>query len=195
MLTEYNKFIQKNLRNGKMTMREAAKLWNKRKVTIFRFRENELNKNRARVENDSGMEVELEFRKYKVERYKYLKLIDKVFRDGEFSVSLDSLYNGNSPQGTARKVFCELLAEAVKRGYVDYSDHISLFAIGQVKGSYIQLLRMYSRMGFQVYGTNHIGSDIFEDIELSREPVITGSPAVLMGATIRDVLKWCTGRF
>ena len=81
----------------------------------------------ARVEDeDLGLLVELEFKKYTVAKYREKKIINAVFKEGEFSLSLDSLYNGKAPQGTARKILCSLLTQAVNLGYVHEDSLISL---------------------------------------------------------------------
>lgn len=197
MLSEYNKFLRTHLKGGKMTMKQAAKLWNKKKGQTFRFREEEMDENMARVYDDSThLEVELEFKKHTVAKYKEKKHVDKVFKEGEFAVSLEALYNGDSPKGTARKVLCSFLSQAVNLGYVHEDNLISLFAIGDIDGSYVQLLRMYSRMGFEVYATKNIGSDIFEDISLGREPEFLSSSAhAFMGTSVGKLLQWCRGRY
>lgn len=197
MLSEYNKFIKAHLKGGKMTMKEAAKLWKKNKAQTFKFITEEIDKKTAKVEDeDVGLLVELEFKKYTVQMYKEKKIINQVFKEGEFDLSLDSLYNGTSPQGTARKILCALLTKALSLGYIHKNNLISLFAIGDIKGSYIQLIRMYTRMGFEVYGTKHIDSNIFEDIVLAREPkVLSSSALVLMGTSIGTLLDWCKGRY
>jgi hypothetical protein len=66
MLSEYNKFIRVHLKGGKMTMKEAAKLWSsqKKKAHTFRFREEEIDKDAARVyDNSTHLDVQLEFKK------------------------------------------------------------------------------------------------------------------------------------
>jgi len=199
MLSEYNKFIRTHLKGGKMTMKEAAKLWSsqKKKAHTFRFREEEIDKNAARVyDNSTHLDVQLEFKKHTVAKYKKKNLVDKVFKEGEFSLSLDALYNGDSPKETARRVMCSLLSQALDLGYIHEDNLISLFAIGEIDGSYVQLLRMYSRMGFEVYATKNIDSDIFEDIALGREPNLRSSSAyAFMGMSVGKLLKWCKGRY
>lgn len=197
MLSEYNKFIKTHLKGGKMTMKQAAKLWNQKKRLTFRFIEEDINDEIARVYDDSThLEVELEFKKHTVKKFKEKKQIDTVFKEGEFAVSLEALYNGESPKGTARKVLCSLLTQSVNLEYINEDNLISLFAIGDIDGSYVQLLRMYSRMGFEVYATKNIGSDVFEDIALSREPELLSSSAyAFMGTSVGKLLKWCRGRY
>lgn len=199
MLSDYNKFIRTHLKGGKMTMKEAAKLWKQQTKArqTFRFREEEIDEKMARVEDeDTGLLVELEFKRYTVAKYREKKIINVVFKEGEFSLSLDSLYNGKAPRGTARKVLCSLLTRVLNLGYINEDNLISLFAIGDIDGSYVQLLRMYSRMGFEVYGTKYVDSDIFEDISLGREPKLLSSSAlVLMGTSVGNLLQWCRGRY
>ena len=178
-------------------MKQAAKLWNQKKGQTFRFREEEINEKMARVEDeDLDLLVELKFKKYSVANYREKKIINIVFKEGEFSLSLEYLYNGKAPQGTARKILCSLLTQAVNLGYVHEDSLISLFEIGDINGSYVQLLRMYSRMGFEVYGTKYVDSDVFEDISLGREPKLLSSSAlVLMGTSVGKLLQWCRGRY
>lgn len=197
MLTEYNKFIKEHLKGGKMDMKTAAKLWKARQRQTFRYRDEEFNEKSAKVEDEElGLLVELEFKKYTAEKYKERKIINKLFKDGEFALSLDSLYNGKTPKGTARRILCSLLSRALQANYVREDDLISLFAIGGIDDSYVQLLRMYSRMGFEVYGTKYVESDVFEDIALAREPKLLSSSAlVLMGTSVGKLLEWCKGRY
>jgi hypothetical protein len=207
MLTEYNKFIRSHLKGGKMTMKEAAKLWSQKKSqTKFRFRTETINSEGANVsDSEKGLDVGISFGiNYTVEKLKTMKFIDKSFKDGKFSLSLDYLYNGEEPRGTARKILCELLTKAVERGYTNEDELVYLFAKGNLNGSYIQLVRMYKRMGFDVYGTQYINSDIFKDISEEREPtdILSRSArmekfsgSVLMGTSVGKLLDWCRGRF
>lgn len=191
MLTEYNKFISKCLKGGKMTMKEAAKLWKNHSVT-FKFGDVKID-NKAAIARDQSHDflIKLVFNPHSVQTYKDKKIVKKVFKDGEFAVSIDSLYGGTTPRGTARQTLCVLLRESISRGLLREEDNISLLAIGDVDGSYIKLIKMYLRMGFEIYGTGGIVSDIFEDLRLDREPEELGLVCVMMGMPIRNLLNWC----
>jgi hypothetical protein len=195
MLTEYNKFLRKHLKGGKMTMKEAAKLW-KNQVS-FRFIEEKVTDKEAKLtDKDHDLLVSILFKKGSTAVYKEKKIINKIYKEGNFSLYLTDLYNGSAPQGSARRYLCSLLKKSLEMGNIQEDDYIYLFAIGDVGGSYIQLIKMYSRMGFDVYGTKDIMSDIYEDMRLDREPVEGSSSSnVLMATTVKNLLKWCASRY
>lgn len=130
------------------------------------------------------------------------KNYDKVYSSlvsGEDTVlipaRLAALYADLSPSGFVRQMLCVLLRKSIEAGYLAPTDYISLEASGEIDGSYLKLVQMYQRMGFNVIASDGLLTNIIEDLETNSEPELDPKvgPFVFMLSTVEKVVSWCQG--
>ena len=115
---------------------------------------------------------------------------------------IHALYKNEAPPGYIRKILCLVLNKIKKERNLLPTDRITLEASGDIDGSFLKLIQMYQRMGFEVdrtYGEN--AESIYDAIlsksndyetfqNLSKEDL-----NVLMSQKIDNLLEWCSNKF
>ena len=115
---------------------------------------------------------------------------------------IHALYKNEAPPGYIRKILCLVLNKIKKERNLLPTDRITLEASGFIDGSFLKLIQMYQRMGFEVdrtYGEN--AESIYDAIlsksndyetfkNLSNEDI-----NVLMSQKIENLIEWCDNKY
>ena len=115
---------------------------------------------------------------------------------------IHALYKNEAPPGYIRKILCLVLNKIKKDKKLLPIDRITLEASGFIDGSFLKLIQMYQRLGFEVdrtYGEN--AESIYDAIlsksndyetfkNLSNEDI-----NVLMSQKIENLIEWCDNKY
>ena len=121
---------------------------------------------------------------------------------------IHALYKNEAPSGYIRKILCLVLNKIKKDKNFLPIDRITLEASGDIDGSFLKLIQMYQRMGFEVdrtYGKNAesiynaIKSNSYEynSYEYETFENLTKKNMdynVQMSQEISNLLEWCSNK-